>query len=137
MTDAFVATSPDGEPPFENARLSDESFSSEVGPSAAPHLEPDMGSSLAIDSLEGEALAVWTDTRLGDEATGRQDVVAARVGLPDPGAFDPRWLLALGVLAAAALAVAGWWVRRAEATPPAEASSEPAREPAADPDATG
>lgn len=137
MTDAFVATSPDGEPPFENVRVSEESFSSEVGPSAAPHLGPDMGSSLAIDSLEEEALAAWTDTRLGDETTGRQDIVAARVGLPDPGALDPRWLLALGALAALGLAAAGWRLRRAGATPSGEAPPEPAPEPVADHDAPG
>lgn len=137
-TDAFVATSVDGQPPFENARVSDakDGFSSEVGPSAAPHLEPDMGSRLAIDSLEDEALAAWTDTRLGDTDTGRQDVVAARVRLPNPSAFDPRWLLALGVVAALGLAAAGAWARRRPADEDApEREAEPVREASAEPDA--
>lgn len=139
MTDAFVATSTDGRPPFENARISDveQGFSSQVGPSAAPHLEPDMGSRLAIDSLNDEALAAWTDTRLGDENTGRQDIVAARVSLPNPAALDPRWLLALGVIAALGLAAAGVWVRRrdGDATPAPEPETVPARGDAAEQDA--
>lgn len=120
MTDAFVATSLDGEPPFANERVSDESFDSRVGPTAGPNLEPDMGSQLGIDSLDEEALAVWTDTRLGDEATGRQDIVAARLAMPQPGGFNPAWLLPLGLLAAIMLAVAGLRMRRDE-----EHKSEP------------
>lgn len=138
MTDAFVATSTDGRPPFENVRISDaeEGFSSAVGPSAAPHLEPDMGSRLAIDSLDDETLAAWTDTRLGDTDTGRQDVVAARVALPNPAALDPRWLLALGVVAALGLAAAGVWTRRRAGEPTApESEPEPVREGSAEPDA--
>lgn len=128
MTDAFVATSSDGQAPFTNGRISDESFDSRVGPAAAPHLEPDMGAQSAIDSLDDEALAVWTDTRLGDPDTGRQDIVATVVALPD-GGFGVRWLLGLGVVMALVLAAAGWWLQRT-AHPPAADAAQPEPEPA-------
>ncbi|PSO49044.1 MAG: hypothetical protein BRC31_09085 [Actinobacteria bacterium QS_5_72_10] len=115
MAQAFVATSPTGRAPFGNRAVSETDFDATIGPSAGPQLPPDLGSKLAIDSRNDAALAAWADTRLGDEDTGRQDVVATRVALPDPGALDLRLLLAAGVALAAALAVAGWWLRRAQA----------------------
>lgn len=134
MRHAFLATSPDGRAPFANRRVSAEEFDSTVGPSAGPNLPTDMGSKLALDSRDEEALAAWADTRLGTESTGRQDVVATRVALPDPGALDLRWLLALGGLAAVALAVVAWRLRRTGAPPEADAPAgdDEATEPAAD-----
>jgi hypothetical protein len=114
MAQAFVATSPTGRAPFGNRAVSETDFDATIGPSAGPQLPPDLGSKLAIDSRNDAALAAWADTRLGDEDTGRQDVVTTQVTLPDPGALDLRLLLAAGVALAAALAVAGWWLRRAQ-----------------------
>lgn len=129
MAEAALATSTDGQAPFAARAISQESFDTTIGPSAGPNLPPDMGSKLALDSRAGTALAAWADTRLGTEATGRQDVVATRVALPDPGGFDVRWLLGLGALAAAGLAVAGWRVRRPGDAPAGEEAPAEATQP--------
>lgn len=132
MTDAFLATSADGRAPFVNARISEESFDSRVGPRAAPHLEPDLGTQSAIDSTEDGALAVWSDTRLGDENTGRQDLVASQVAVSAGGGVLAWVLLGAGAVAGLAVAGAGWLVRRG-ASPDSPAGPDHADEPAADP----
>lgn len=108
MTDAFLAWSVNRGASFRNVRVSSASFDSRVGPSAASHLEPDAGSELGLASWDGGALGAWTDTRLGSEATGRQDIVGSRLRMPDPGAVKARWLLVAGSLLAAGVALVAW-----------------------------
>ncbi|MBW3577863.1 MAG: glycoside hydrolase [Actinobacteria bacterium] len=110
MTDVFLASSPDADQPFRNVRVSSASFDSRVGPQAAPHLPVDFGSRLGLDSWDAAALAVWTDTRLGDEATGRQDLVAAQVRMPDRDALAVRRTVTLGALAGSVVALTAWWL---------------------------
>lgn len=83
MTDAYLATSLDGGRTFTNARLSSASFDSTVGPVTAAHLGVDLGASSAISSADASAVAVWTDTRLGTEDTGRQDIAATVVSFAE------------------------------------------------------
>jgi hypothetical protein len=77
-TDAFLASSQDEGRSFANLRLSSRSFDSRVG-NGTPHGGADLGSRLGLDSRDGQTLAVWTDTRLGNRDTGRQDIAAAPV----------------------------------------------------------
>ena len=108
MTDAFLATSRDGGGSFTNARVSSRSFDSRVGSSADPKLEIDFGSRLGVVSDGDEAFGVWTDTRLGTEDTGRQDIAGARVRPASPPSPSPG---VVAVLLAAGLAcLAGWWL---------------------------
>lgn len=111
MTTAMLAWSTDRGETFDHLEVSDERFDSRIGSSAAPHLEPDFGTRLGLVSWEEGALAAWTDTRLGDEASGRQDVVVSRVALPQGGFL--AWAVAGVLLAgAAALALAAFAGRR-------------------------
>lgn len=107
-THARLATSRDEGETFTRLTVSDEPFDARIGPSAAPHLPPDLGSRIGLDSRERGARAVWTDTRLGSEADGRQDIVTSRVGLPDPSVRRWGGLLAVALLLAAVAALAGW-----------------------------
>jgi len=104
-TDAFLASSDDGRS-FENVRVSSRSFDSRVGPSAASYLEPDLGSRLGLVSFEDVALAVWTDTRLGSQASGRQDIVSTRVEPAGSGAA--LLVLAGGLLIGGAVCLVLW-----------------------------
>lgn len=120
-THARLATSRDGGATFTRLTVSDEPFDARIGPSAAPHLPPDLGSRIGLDSRGWGARAVWTDTRMGSEADGRQDIATSRVALPDPAA---RWwggVLAVALLLAAIAALAGW--RRAGAQQIGQAES--------------
>lgn len=106
LAEAVLASSHDRAASFSARTVSDARFDSRIGPAAGPHLPPDLGSRLALVSWDGGALAAWTDTRLGSEATGRQDIFAAAVDL------GSGWwravallLLAAGLLAAFAAAV--------------------------------
>lgn len=105
-TDAFVASSDNDGESFTNARVSSRSFDSRVGPSAAPYLEPDLGSRLGLVSADDELLATWTDTRLGNEATGRQDIVGAAVAAGE--SETAAWLLAAALLIGSIGALAVW-----------------------------
>ena len=109
MTDATVASSHDGARSFDNARLSSTSFESRVGPKADVKFSVDFGSRLGLVSDDDRSLAAWTDTRAGNEDTGRQDVMAAAFEVPTP----PGGLASLPVIAAllvlSLLALAGWW----------------------------
>ena len=79
MTDAYLATSDDGAASFTNLRVSSESFDSSVGPVFDDSYGADFGTRVGLDSIDGEAYAVWTDTRLGSLDTGRQDIFGAPV----------------------------------------------------------
>lgn len=115
MTDAFLAFSHDSARSFTNVRLSSAPFDSRVGPSTGPRFGVDFGSRLGLVSgTDHPTIAAWTDTRLGTESTGRQDIVAAQVEVA-----RKRWaltaLLAVGgLLATALVAFVGW--RRATAS---------------------
>jgi hypothetical protein len=109
MTDAFLAYSEDGSGQFRNLRISSASFDSRVGPSAAPQFEVDLGSRLGLDSEDEESLAAWTDTRFGDETTGRQDVAAATVTLPEETPALGRWPVVAVAVLLGLLALGAWW----------------------------
>jgi hypothetical protein len=118
LTDAYLATSFDGGRSFDNVRLTSASFDSRVGPMTAPHLGVDLGSRLGISSSAGDAVAVWTDTRLGTEDSGRQDIASSVVSFIDTSERRPSVpLLALSAaLGLLALGVAVVVVRRPTAT---------------------
>jgi hypothetical protein len=101
--DAELATSGDRGASFTDLRLSSTSFASTVGPRTGPvYLGTDLGSRLGVSSTDSGAVAAWTDTRQGDQDTGRQDVEAATVtGLGGGGRGG--WPAAAGALAGAAL----------------------------------
>lgn len=102
MTELFLAYSDDGGRSFgSNVRLSDQSFSSDVGPE---HVGTggDFGSRIGLVSAEDRALAVWTDTRNGSVASARQDIYAGVVtGLPGGGGgvLVPVFALVAGMVA--------------------------------------
>lgn len=108
LANAFLATSDDNGRRFESLVVSSAPFDSRVGFSANARLEPDFGSRLGLSSLDGQALAVWTDTRFGSEDTGRQDIASARVdfsGRGGSGSLPLVLLLLLAGLAAIAAPV--------------------------------
>ncbi|HUP68186.1 MAG TPA: sialidase family protein [Acidimicrobiales bacterium] len=57
-------------------RLSDRAFDSRIGFGSERGL-PDLGSRLGLVSTEQRALAIWTDTRAGTEASNKQDMARA------------------------------------------------------------
>ncbi len=111
--DAFLATSSDGASRFANIRLSSAAFDTGVGPKVAPHLPVDLGSRLGLVSGDSGGVAVWTDTRQGREATGRQDIVAAEIEFRRSAARQLWWALLAGGLLASAASLAGWWLQPA------------------------
>ncbi|HSH58116.1 MAG TPA: exo-alpha-sialidase [Acidimicrobiales bacterium] len=111
MTDATLASSHDRGRSFSNARASSEAFSSRVGPSAAEEFGVDFGSRLGLTSSDGAALAAWTDSRLGSEDTGRQDIMAAAVNVPEPAGGLARGPVIAGLLVLSVLALTGSYVR--------------------------
>lgn len=110
---ASLATSYDGGTSFTPVTVSDEVFDADVGPLpasvAVPELteffEADLGSRTGLVSRDDGAVIAWTDTRLGTADSGRQDIVSARVDLPDRGGVPSRvaWVVAALVAALAAL----------------------------------
>lgn len=50
---------------------------------------PDLGSRLGLLSMDRRALAVWTDTRTGTQASHKQDLVRAVVSFEDEPPLDP------------------------------------------------
>jgi hypothetical protein len=86
----------------ERAVLTSRAFDSRIGAGGERGL-PDLGSRLGLVSGESEALAVWTDTRAGTEASNKQDIAFARATLSRPGRTG-RLALRYG---GAAVAVAG------------------------------
>lgn len=116
MTAVSLAASNDAGASFDTLRLSSQAFDATIGPpTQETYTDPGVGSRLGLVNWDHGALAVWTDTRVGDDQPelARQDIVAARAALADTGSLSARrhWLVtlplvALGVLAAGALAVA-------------------------------
>ena len=121
MTDVTLASSSDGGRTFANLRLSSHSFDSRVGPSTPPHVGVDFGSRLGLVSGDGPSFAAWTDSRMGDLDTGRQDIVGAGYEIPAPvdrGATAATMAVLLAVAVASFL---GW--RRLRPRPAATSES--------------
>jgi len=105
MTDTTLASSHDDGKSFGNTRLSSRSFDSRVGPRPAPQFPVDLGSRVGLVSRDGRSLAAWTDTRLGSEDTGRQDIFSTTYEVPGPPG-DLARLPVIGALLTVALALA-------------------------------
>lgn len=77
MTEASLQSSRDGGASFgRRLRLSDAPFDSRIGFGSERGLA-DLGSRLGLVSTDRAALAVWTDTRAGTEASNKQDLARA------------------------------------------------------------
>jgi hypothetical protein len=103
LTDAFLAVSTDGGSTFSNLKLSSKSFDSQVGPFVHAQLPIDFGSRLGLLSWNDRTLAAWTDSRFGDDGTGRQDIIATDVTERRGGPVE--WVL-VGALALFAVVAA-------------------------------
>ncbi len=82
-----LQSSTDGGATFTpSLRLSSRPFDSRIGLGNERGL-PDLGSRLGLVAGDDRALAVWTDTRAGTEASLKQDLARAIVAFPpdDPG----------------------------------------------------
>ena len=121
--DAFLAVSRDDGRSFENVRVSSTSFDTRVGPFIDATFPVDFGSRLGLVSRDDGTLAAWTDSRFGDEGTGRQDIMAARVTSESAGALDWAGVVVLGLLSVGAAVAAVQLGRR---------GSRPARRPTDD-----
>ena len=108
MNEVSLQSSFDGGRTFTaRARLSDRPFSSRVGFGSERDL-PDLGSRLGLVATEQRALAVWSDTRAGTEASRKQDLVRALVEVTAPRDLPgPAGEILKAAGAAAALAGAG------------------------------
>jgi len=84
MTDATLSSSQNDGSSFRTVRLSTRSFDSRVGATAATNLPIDFGTRLGLAAGPGRPLATWTDTRLGTQNTGRQDIYSATYAAPAP-----------------------------------------------------
>ena len=84
--------------------LSDRTFDSRIGAGSERDLA-DLGSGLGLVSGDDTALAVWTDTRAGTQASGKQDLARAAVAFPPPSKLIAAlpWLAGLAALAAVAV----------------------------------
>lgn len=79
FTAAALATSFDAGVTWRTISVSDKLFDSRVGPQGTNPETADAGSRLGLVSQQERALAAWTDTRNGDEGSGRQDIYFAPV----------------------------------------------------------
>ena len=129
MNDATLASSSDSGRTFANLRLSSHSFDSRVGPSTPPRVGVDFGSRLGLVSGDGSSFAAWTDSRMGDLDTGRQDIVGASYEIPAP---VDRGATAATMAVLVAVAVASFLGRGRMRPRPAASTSEP--QPEGDPD---
>jgi len=124
LLDAYLGTSTDGGKTFENIRLSDKSFDSRVGPTFGEEYGTDFGTKLGLTSANDGAYAVWTDTRLGTPATGRQDVAFASVKLGSDRAGLRAVLIVVFLLVIGAVIV---FIVRSRRSPDSRASSASSR----------
>lgn len=109
---ASLAFSRDGGERFRSLTVSPTAFDSRIGASAAPHLETDFGSRLGLSSGRDGALVAWTDTTLGDQTSGRQDVATRLVSFPDPPVRRSTAAATAAVLLVAGAGLLVWWWRR-------------------------
>lgn len=86
--------------------LSDRAFDARIGAGSERGLA-DLGSRLALVSGDDAALAMWTDTRAGTQASGKQDLARAAVAFTAPSPLREAlpWAAALVALAAVAVVV--------------------------------
>lgn len=102
-----LQSSTDGAATFgPRLELSDRSFDARIGPGSERDMT-DLGSRLALVATDEDALAVWTDTRAGTEASAKQDLARAVVAFTSPSPLR-RVLPPVGglvVLAGAGLAL--------------------------------
>ncbi len=70
--------------------LSTRAFDSRIGAGSERGL-PDLGSRLGLVSEDERAIAVWTDTRYGTDASNKQDLVTASAFVDRPGAKAEVW----------------------------------------------
>jgi hypothetical protein len=107
---AELATSADKGASFTNIGLSSTSFDSTVGPRTGPaYLATDLGSHLGLDGTNSGVVAAWTDTRQGNQDTGRQDIEATSVTGVGAGGHTGRLILAGALVAAALVVLAARW----------------------------
>ncbi|MGH2744800.1 MAG: sialidase family protein [Gammaproteobacteria bacterium] len=82
-TEVSLQYSEDGGESFSRrVPVSDRNFDSRIGYGAERHL-PDLGGRLGLLSTESRAFAVWTDTRGGTRASGKQDLARGVVALAE------------------------------------------------------
>lgn len=84
MTEVSLQSSHDeGESFSQRIPVSDKRFSSRIGYGSERGL-PDLGSRSGLISTDSRAFAVWTDTRGGTRASGKQDLARGVVAFSDP-----------------------------------------------------
>lgn len=84
--------------------VSDRSFDSRIGFGSERDMA-DLGSRLALAAGPHASLAVWTDTRAGTEASGKQDLAQGVVGIESGSPWRSRLrVVGFGLLVAAAVA---------------------------------
>ncbi len=93
--DVSLQSSADGGESFTaHITLSDTSFDSRVGSGSERGL-PDLGSRIALASENATALAAWTDTRAGTEASNKQDIAFTAAAVSRSQALSPAARAAL------------------------------------------
>ncbi|HET7489531.1 MAG TPA: sialidase family protein [Acidimicrobiales bacterium] len=130
MTDAWLATSYDRGRHFHDVRVSSRSFDSTVGPAVDEKQEIDFGSRLGLVSTDAGSIMAWTDSRLGDRNTGRQDIAAASAQVRTVGPPAGRVAAAAGLLAVAGIALVALWATGRRRSGSDDDDDEPVREPA-------
>jgi hypothetical protein len=114
MNEVSLQSSFDGGRSFSRrVRLSDRPFDSRIGFGSERQL-PDLGSRLGLVSTGRRAMAVWSDTRAGTEASLKQDLSRAVLTFPrrTPPAVVHGLFYAGIAIALAGLGLLGRWLRR-------------------------
>lgn len=129
LNEVSMQSSFDGGETFsEHLRVSERRFDSRVGFGAERDL-PDLGSRLGLVSADNAALAVWTDTRAGNEVSLKQDLAAGLVRFSQPARLSGSLELALRyggiLLALLGLALLGSLaLARRKSAPPTTSTAE-------------
>lgn len=100
-----------------SVRLNDEPFDSRVGFGGERGLA-DLGSRLGLLSTEREALAVWTDTRTGTQASHKQDLVSTVVSFDGRPRLDAAGAFRLRIAGIGAIVMALVWLTVVEGRRP-------------------
>lgn len=107
MNESSLQSSFDGGRTFTpRLRLSSRAFSSRIGFGNERGM-PDLGGRLGLVSTEKRAMAVWTDTRAGTEASNKQDVVRAVVQALDPSGLSVEELRLVRISGVAVVTLGG------------------------------
>lgn len=95
MTDVSMQTSHDGGRSFNHrVVLSSRSFDSRIGFGSDRGM-PDLGNRLGLVSADTRAMAVWSDTRTGTEASNKQNLMRAVVEFRRQGLLSSRGRMVL------------------------------------------